>query len=125
MVEDASNMKYLKYAGASRVVSPKSLFGRFIGRKAVDPFVTRLTGATEFFEGMSIVELPVYSKSQLIGKTLRTAAIHERTGANIVGIWKGGTLSLNPRAEDMIKEHSVFLAIGTTEQLSGLKKLTR
>ena len=125
IVEDTSKAKYLKYAGASRVVSPKSLIGRFIGKKAVDPFVNRLTGATEFFEGVSIVEFPIYPKSPLIGKTLGNAAIRERTGANIIGIWKGGSLSFNPHAGDVIKDNSVLLAIGTTEQLSKLKKLTR
>lgn len=125
VVEEVSNAKYLRYAGANRVVSPKSMFGRFIGIKAVDPFLSRLTGATEFFEGISIVEFPIYPKSPLIGETLRTAAIHERTGANIVGIWKGGNLSLNPLGDDVIKENSVLLAIGRTEELYNLKKLTR
>ncbi len=125
IVEDLSNAKYLKYAGASRVLSPKSLIGRFIGKKAVDPFVNRLTGATEFFEGVSIVEFPLYPKSQLIGNTLGTSAIRERTGANVVGIWKSGSLSFNPHAGDIIKDNSVLLAIGTTDQLSELKKLTR
>ncbi len=125
IVEDLSNAKYLKYAGASKVVSPKSLIGRFIGKKAVDPFVSRLTGTTEFFEGVSIVEFPLYPNSQLIGNTLGSSAIHERTGANVVGIWKGGTLSFNPDADDVIKDNSVLLAIGTTNQLSKLKKMTR
>lgn len=125
MVEDTSKAKYLKYAGASKVVSPKTLFGRFIGKKAIDPFVSRLTGATEFFEGVSIVEFPIYPNSQLIGNTLETSAIRERTGANIVGIWKSGSLSFNPHAGDIIKDNSVLLAIGTTNQLSELKKLTR
>ena len=125
IVEDSSNAKYLKYAGASRVVSPKALIGRFIGKKAVDPFTSRLTGATEFFEGVSIVEFPIYPDSQLIGNTLVTSAIRERTGANIVGIWKSGSLSFNPHAGDIIKDNSVLLAIGTIDQLSELKKLTR
>ncbi len=125
IVEDSSNEKYLKYAGASRVVSPKTLIGRFIGKKAVDPFTSRLTGATEFFEGVSIVEFPIYPNSQLIGNTLGTSAIRERTGANVVGIWKSGSLSFNPHAGDIIKDNSVLLAIGTTDQLSELKKLTR
>ena len=125
IVEDLSNAKYLKYAGASRVVSPKSLIGRFIGKKAVDPFVNRLIGTTEFFEGVSIVEFPIYPNSQLIGNTIGSSAIHKRTGANVVGIWKGGTLSFNPNADDVIKDNSVLLAIGTTNQLSELKKMTR
>ena len=125
VVEDRSNKKYLKYAGASSVVSPKEMFGRFIGRKAADPFVNRLTGATEFFEGVSIVELPIYPKSPLIGRTMKNAAIRERTGANIVGMWKGGTLTFIIRSDEVIKDNSVLLAIGSTEQLSRLKKLTQ
>lgn len=125
MVEDRSNKKYLKYAGANSVVSPKELFGRFIGRKAVDPFVSRLTGATEFFEGVSIVEFPIYPKSPLIGKNMKNAAIREKTGANVVGMWRGGNLSFHVRTEDIIRDNSVLLAIGSTEQLSKLKRLTQ
>lgn len=125
IVEDRSNKKYLKYAGATSVVSPKEMFGRFIGRKAADPFVNRLTGATEFFEGVSIVELPIYPKSPLIGKTMKNAAIREKTGANIVGMWKGGSLTFIIRSDDVIKDNSVLLAIGSNEQLSRLKKLTQ
>ncbi|WP_406657612.1 potassium channel protein [Methanolobus sp. ZRKC2] len=125
VVEDSSNKKYLKYAGATSVVSPKELYGRFIGRKAADPFVRRLTGATEFFEGVSIVEFPIYPKSPLIGKTIRNAAIREKTGVNVIGMWKGGSLSFNVMPEDIIKDNSVLLAIGTTDQLSELRKLTQ
>ncbi len=125
IVEDSSNKKYLKYAGATSVVSPKELYGRYIGRKAADPFVKRLTGATEFFEGISIVEFPIYPKSPLIGKTIRNAAIREKTGVNVVGMWKGGSLSFHVRPEDIIRDNSVLLAIGTTDQLSELRKLTQ
>lgn len=125
MVEDRSNKKYLKYAGATSVVSPKDVFGRFIGRKATDPFVNRLTGATEFFEGVRIVELPIYPKSPLIGKTIKNAAIRERTGANVVGMWKGGIITFAIKPDNLIKDNSVLLAIGSSEQLSRLKKLTQ
>ncbi|WMW25266.1 NAD-binding protein [Methanolobus sediminis] len=125
MVEDRANKKYLKYAGATSVVSPKELFGRFIGRKAADPFVNRLTGATEFFEGVSIVELPIYPKSPLIGKSMKSAAIREKTGANVVGMWKGGSLTFVIKPDDIIKDNSVLLAIGSNDQLSKLKKLTQ
>jgi voltage-gated potassium channel len=125
IVENVSNAKYLKYAGANRVLSPKQLFGDFIGRKAADPFVGRLTGTTEFFEGVSIVEFPIYPKSPLIGHTLRSATIRERTGANVVGIWSGGKLTYDISPNERIKENSVLLAIGTIEQLSRLKRLTQ
>ncbi|HEY3360384.1 MAG TPA: NAD-binding protein [Methanosarcina sp.] len=124
IVEDQSNSRYLKYAGADTVVSPKSMFGQFIGKKAMDRLVSRVTGATEVFEGVHIVEFPVYLKSPLIGKSLKEISSQMLTGAKIVGTWKSGTLSFDPKEEDIIEENSVLLAVGTREELSKLKKLT-
>ncbi len=125
IVEDRSNSKYLKYAGADTVVSPKSMFGQFIGKKAMDRLVSRVTGATEIFEGVHVVEFPIYLKSPLIGKTIKEVSSQQHLAdAKIVGIWKSGTLSFDPKEEDVIKENSVLLAIGTPEGLAKLKKLT-
>ena len=124
IVEDLSNLRYLKYAGADTVVSPKSMFGQFIGKKAMDRLVSRVTGATEIFEGIHIVEFPVYLKSPLIGKTLKEISSQQLTGVKIVGTWTSGTLSFDPKQEDIVRENSVLLAVGTREELSKLKKLT-
>lgn len=124
LVENEAKTGYLKYAGSDRVISPKTLFGTYIGRKAIDPLTDHLAGATKFFENLSIVELPIYPRSILIGKKLKDAIIHQQTGANIVGLWSGGKLSLNPQPEDLIRESSVLLTVGTEKQLEALKKLT-
>ncbi|HEY9204427.1 MAG TPA: NAD-binding protein [Candidatus Methanoperedens sp.] len=124
LVEGIARAGYLKYAGADRVISPKTLFGTYIGRKAIDPLTDHLAGATRFFEDLNIVELPIYPRSVLIGKKLKDAQIHYKTGANIVGLWSGGRLSLNPQPDDMIKESSILLAVGTEKRLETLKKLT-
>jgi voltage-gated potassium channel len=124
IVENVAKAGYLKYAGSDRVISPKTLFGTYIGRKAIDPLTDHLAGATKFFEDLSIVELPIYPHSALIGKKLRDAVIHQKTGANIVGLWSGGKLSLNPQPGDLIRENSVLLAVGTEAQLEALKKFT-
>jgi len=124
IVEDRSNSKYLKYAGADMVVSPKSMFGQFIGRKAMDRLVSRVTGTTEIFKGVHVTEFPVYLKSPLIGKTIKEVSSQRLTGARIVGIWKSGNLSFNPEEDDVIRGNSVLLAVGTPEELSKLKKLT-
>ena len=124
IVEDMSNSKYLKYAGADAVVSPKSMFGQFIGKKAMDKLVSRVTGATEIFEGVHVVEFPIYMKSPLIGKTIKEVSNRRNLAdAKIVGIWKSGTLSFDPKEEDIIRKNSVLLAVGTPEGLAKLKKL--
>ena len=125
IVEIRSNSKYLKYAGADTVVSPKSMLGQFIGKKAMDRLVSRVTGATEIFEGIHVVEFPIYLKSPLIGKTVKEVSSQQHLGgARIVGIWKSGTLSFDPKDEDVIMENSILLAIGSPEGLAKLKKLT-
>jgi voltage-gated potassium channel len=125
LVENIARSGYLKYAGSDLVISPKTLFGTYIGRKAIDPLTDHLAGATKFFEDLSIVELPIYPRSVLIGKKLKDARIRTQTGANIVGLWTGGILSLNPQPWDLIKENSILLAVGTGIQLEALKKMTR
>ncbi|KGK98913.1 potassium channel protein [Methanococcoides methylutens] len=124
VAEDASKIKYLKYAGADRVISPKLVLGRFFAKKAVDPFLGVLFGTTEFFDGCSIVEFPVYSKSELIGKTLAQSTINEKTGATVIGLRKGGQLTFNIHPGDVIKDNTVILAVGSKEQLQKLGKLT-
>ena len=125
LVEDIAKEGYLKYAGADQVISPKTLFGTYIGRKAADPLTDHLAGATRFFEDLNIVEFPIYPGSTLISKKLKDAMIRRKTGTNIVGLWTRGRLSLNPGPDDFIKESSVLLAVGTEKQLEALKKLTR
>ncbi len=125
LVEDVAKAGYLKYAGADQVISPKTLFGTYIGRKAVDPLTDHLAGATRFFENLNIVEFPIYPGSSLISKKLKDAKIRKITGANIVGLWTAGRLSLNPKPDDIIKESSVLLAVGTQKQLEELKEMTR
>jgi voltage-gated potassium channel len=60
-----------------------------------------------------------------MGKTMKNAAIREKTGANVVGMWKGGSLTFIIKPDDIIKDNSVLLAIGSNDQLSKLKKLTQ
>nr|QNO43763.1 calcium-gated potassium channel MthK [Methanosarcinales archaeon ANME-2c ERB4]QNO43887.1 calcium-gated potassium channel MthK [Methanosarcinales archaeon ANME-2c ERB4] len=125
ILEDLSKREYLEYAGASNVIAPKSMLGSFIGRKAVDPTVSHLVGATEFLKDVEIIEFPIYPKSELIGTSLKDARIRARTGCNIIGMWAGGEISLNLEPTDVIKSNSILLAVGTEAQLLKLKKLVR
>ena len=74
--------------------------------------------------GLEIAEFPIYHRSSLLKKSIKKSKIGESTGANIVGIWKGGTLSLNPGSDEIIKRNSILLAVGNKEQLKKLKRFT-
>jgi voltage-gated potassium channel len=124
IVEDKNNADYLKYAGANSVISPKALVGSFIGRKAIAPLTDTIMNSIHFMDDLEIAEFPIYPGSPMLKKSLKELRIRELTGSNIVGIWKGGELSLNPKSCDVIRRNSILLAVGNKEQLKKLKKLT-
>lgn len=124
LVDDLKKADYLRYAGATRVLSPKTLLGTYIGKKSTYRLTDQISDVTEVFEGLDISEFFIYSRSALIGKKIRESRIRERTGANIIGIWSGGYFHVNPSPDEVIRENSVLLASGTKEQLTKLKRLT-
>jgi voltage-gated potassium channel len=123
LVDDLTRCRFLKYAGASRIISPKTLLGDFIAQIAVPSEKQVLPGAIALFGDQKLVELPVYPWSELIGKSLSYRAIKD-TGANVVGIWQKGAFKPNPRLEDVIQLNSVLMAVGDKDQLPKIRELS-
>jgi len=124
IVEDMASAVYLLYAGANKVVSPKQLLGIDMGRKAAMPITHQLVGSTPLIGSLRIFELPILTESGLNGLSIEHAKIRERTGATIVGMWKGSDLSFNPSPSEIITDTTVLLLIGTRKQLDVAKELS-
>jgi voltage-gated potassium channel len=124
LVDDMANAVYLLYAGADKVVSPKQLLGIDIGHKAAMPITHRLIGTTPLIGSLRIFELPILGESGLNGSSIEDARIRERTGATVIGIWKGAKLIFNPPASEIITDATVLLLIGTKKQLDAAKELS-
>jgi Trk K+ transport system NAD-binding subunit len=70
------------------------------------------------FKDLVIVEFLVHD-TRLSGVSLKEANLRERTGVNVVGIWKGGQLhAVHP--DEPLADTSVPVAIGTPEQVERL-----
>ncbi|MGD0327956.1 MAG: NAD-binding protein [Halobacteriota archaeon] len=124
LVENMANAVYLLYAGADKVVSPKQLLGIDIGHKAAMPITHQLIGTTPLIGSLRIFELPILGESGLNGSSIEDAKIRERTGATVIGIWKGAKLTFNPSASEIITDTTVLLLIGTKKQLNAVKELS-
>ena len=124
LVEDMANAVYLLYAGANKVVSPKQLLGIDIGHKAAMPITHQLIGTTPLVGSLRIFELPILGESGLNGSSIEDANIRERTGATVIGIWRGAKLTFNPSASEIITDTTVLLLIGTKKQLNAAKELS-
>lgn len=123
LVEDMSIARYLEFAGANRVLSPRKLLGTRIGQRAAVSLSDETIGE-ELHRDLKIIEVPIYADSPIAGKSLADTMIRNKTGATIVGLWQDEELMLNPSPNTIIKKHSVLVVIGTEEQLNLLMKIT-
>jgi voltage-gated potassium channel len=123
IVDDMARCKFLKFAGASRVVSPKTLLGNFIAQIAVPSQKGILPGAITLFGDMKLVQLPIFPWSGIIGKSLNFSSIKD-TGTSIVGVWQKGLFKPSPGDDEIIQSKSVLMAVGDNEQLSMIREMT-
>ncbi len=121
LAEDLARARFLSYAGATRVISPKALLGSFVAQITSPPRKGVFPGAIKLF-GSLMVLLPIYQGSPLIGKVIQDPALSE-TGAKVVGMWQKGRFVSIPK-DEVVSSHSVLMAVGEREGLDRLRELT-
>jgi voltage-gated potassium channel len=123
LVDDLARSRFLRYAGASRIISPKTLLGTFIAQITTLPMRNVFPGSIRLFGDLLLVELPIYPGAELIGEKLEEIGI-KRSGADIVGIWQRGVFHPSPGPDETVQSNSVLMAVGNVEQLSAIRDLT-
>lgn len=123
LVDDLGSSRFLKYAGASRIISPKTLLGTFIAQITAPPKKNVFPGAIQLFGDLELAELPIYPGAELIGKSLNEESI-KNTGACIVGIWQRGVFVPSPGQGEVIQSNTVLMVVGDLDQLSRIRDLT-
>jgi voltage-gated potassium channel len=123
LVDDLTRSRFLRYAGATRIISPKTLLGTFIAQITSLPMRNVFPGSIQLFGDLLLVELPIYPGAELIGEKLEEIGI-KRSGAGIVGIWQKGVFHPSPGPEETVHSNSVLMAVGNIEQLSIIRDLT-
>jgi Trk K+ transport system NAD-binding subunit len=123
LVDDLTRSRFLRYAGASRIISPKTLLGTFIAQITSLPMRNVFPGSIQLFGDLLLVELPIYPGAELIGEKLEEIGTN-RSGAGIVGIWQRGVFHPSPGPEETVHSNSVLMAVGNIDQLSAIRDLT-
>lgn len=119
--DDMSNIRILLKAGATKVISSKSMAGSLLGQRAAGRYDVDITGRIAMLGGLEIHQHTIPENSLLVGKNLEEAGIGEKSGVAIVGMWKNGKLTVNPGSNEKIVEGSILVVMGTREQLSKLR----
>jgi voltage-gated potassium channel len=124
--ENEGSVSKLRSAGANRVMSIHRIAGHRLAQMVIRPEVAEFLEVVltdhEVEVEMDMVRLPADSAFDQM--TLAGAGLGDRSGTNIVGIRKhGGTLTVLATAGTVLNSGDVLVAIGTRQQLEGLKQL--
>lgn len=126
--DSVRNEAKLLRAGASKVVSPHILGGRWMGITAMNPavtdFITAMTEAdqTQF----ALREVIIADEAACSGMTLADAQIKHKTGALVVALRSAGEANSflpNPPDDRRLRSGDAVIAIGSPDQLNRLARL--
>lgn len=112
-VDDEEHEEVLLRAGATKVVSPRASSGVLLANMALSRFDVDIKGKISLLEKMQIWQYAITHDSNLKDKTLLETGIRKKTGATVIGLWKNGTLIINPSANETLPENSILVIIGT------------
>ena len=121
----ASSTSKLLRAGADRVVNPQRIGGRRMAAFALQPHVAEFLDVVMHDESLDyrLEQVEIGAGSPLLGGTLHDAAIRRTTGALLLALrCPDGPFLANPDPNTPIEAHSVLIVLGTTGQLTAVRR---
>ena len=122
--EEPDMVDYLRYAGADEVFSPRQLLGESLANEVTTAVSMDLGDTVEIGTDLEVVELPIQPGSDVEGVALADSGIRERTGVNVIGLWRKGEFVNAPPPDVALDADTILLVAGSEGQLSELKRLT-
>lgn len=109
--------KVLEKIGADRVILPEKDMGIRVAHNLVS---SNLLDFIELSPDYSVME--IQAPAAWVGKSLKDLHVRATYGINIMAIKEGDEINIAPGADDIIKEESVIVCIGSNETLETLEK---
>jgi voltage-gated potassium channel len=129
VVDNLSFDRYLRYAGADYVLSPKHSTGRMLARHAVltpggdaAPDIpgldrTGLNPPQVAEHELRLINIPIVAGCPADGKNLRELRLFDRYGILIFCLWKSGTFVRHPHEDIIIDDTTSLFLFGRSEAL--------
>lgn len=123
---EQSNAPKLRKAGADEIISPNAIGGMRIASMMIRPSAVsfldemmRVTGSTFSMEEVQVTDIPI-----LVDRTLREAALGQRTGLIVIAIKSSdGRYQFNAKGQTILKNDDTLIVMGTQEQIETLRQL--
>ncbi len=122
---DDSSIPKLERAGANRAISPYAIGGRRLAHLILSPEVVDFfdTVIRRDEESLNLEGIKVPHGAEVIGKTLASLEVLEKTGASILVILRDKNVLPNPDQETVLRGGDQLLALGTAEELDALEAM--
>lgn len=129
IVDKLSFDRYLRYAGAEYVLSPKQVTGRILARHAVlnpvgdtapaIPGLDRLTINGEEYpeKNLRLIHIPVMPESKATGKQLGGLDLYRQYGIIVPFIWKAGRFISRPDPSEQIDATTSLFLFGRADAI--------
>ena len=128
-IDKISFERYLKYAGADYVLSPKDSTGRILARHAVlnpagdtiqeIPGLDRITININHTpdNDIRLINIPVISGCNAQGKNLRELRLFDTYGIIVLFLWKEGTFVAHPSDDVIVDDTTSLFLFGRAEAI--------
>jgi voltage-gated potassium channel len=130
VIDKLSFDRYLRYAGAEYVVSPKHATGRILARHAVlnpggdsapdFPGIDRMSiNLTDHREReLRLINIPVIAGCRAAGKTLDELNLFKQYGVLVLFLWKSGTFNPAPIGAEIVDNTTSLFLFGRADAIA-------
>jgi voltage-gated potassium channel len=123
VVDDLAFDRYLRYAGADFVLSPKNSAGKILARHATEGSHSAILDAimpespaieirSDSEEALQLVNIPMMPGTTAAGKSIRDLELFPRYGVLLLSYWKGGVFVPTPDESDTVDETMMLYVLG-------------
>ncbi|HXO29509.1 MAG TPA: NAD-binding protein [Thermoanaerobaculia bacterium] len=123
LVEDPYHRRPMMLAGATAAFTPRHILGAALAARASARISPRLAGVQQLGRNLLVAEVKVTEHSPLAGMTLEEAGIGARTGATVIGQWRGGELTVPTGGDWRLEPGGILIAVGSHDSIEKLGEL--
>jgi len=123
LVDEPLHRRPMMLQGATAVYTPRHVQAAALAGLAHGRVASRLTGIQHLGGKLQIGEMRVARGSDLVGQTIVNADVRRRTGATIIGQWRGGEFNARVPGSTVLEPGAILVAVGSEEALARLGEL--
>jgi Trk K+ transport system NAD-binding subunit len=123
LVEEPFHRQPILLAGATAAFTPRHILAAALAARASALISPRVAGIQQLGRSLEVAEVKVAEQSALAGMSLAAAEVATRTGAKVIGQWRGGELAVPRDSGWRVEPGGILVAVGSHESIEKLSEL--